>query len=189
MLRPTRNAAATRERLLDCARGRFLRESYESVGLRDIAGDAGVDVALVRRYFGSKEQLFKAVLRGRGSGWIEDAAKFPDLGGYLARLVVEKQESEGAEHLERLLIILRSASSPQAAALVRTSFREDVLQPIAALLSGPNAEMRAGLALSVLMGTTIVRTIMNLEVLHRCDRTDFERQLRELLNVALGDRN
>ena len=51
----TRNAAATRDSILTAARGRFLADSYEAVGLRDIAGDAGVDVALVGRYFGGKE--------------------------------------------------------------------------------------------------------------------------------------
>ena len=59
-----KSAAATREKLLASARQRFLRESYDNVGLRDIAADAGVDVALVGRYFGSKEQLFTEVLRG-----------------------------------------------------------------------------------------------------------------------------
>ena len=47
-----RNAAATREAILRAARARFLSDSYESVGLRDIAGDACVVVALVGRYFG-----------------------------------------------------------------------------------------------------------------------------------------
>src|SRR3546814_13123254 len=62
----TRNAAATRHAILLAATGRFLQDSYESVGLRDIARDAGIDVALVIRYFGSKEDLFAQVLRGEG---------------------------------------------------------------------------------------------------------------------------
>ena len=59
-----RNAAATRHSILVAATRRFLQDSYECVGLRDIAGDVGVDVALVSRYFGSKEELFREVLRG-----------------------------------------------------------------------------------------------------------------------------
>src|SRR3546814_4650837 len=62
----TRNAAATRHAILLAATGRFLQDSYECVGLRDIARDAGIDVALVSRYFGSKEELFAQVLRGEG---------------------------------------------------------------------------------------------------------------------------
>ena len=63
-----RNAAATREAILRAARCHFLTDSYESVGLRDIAGAACVDVALVGRYFGGKEELFRQVLRGDGPG-------------------------------------------------------------------------------------------------------------------------
>ena len=44
-----RNAATTRHSILVAATRRFLQDSYECVGLRDIAGDVGVDVALVSR--------------------------------------------------------------------------------------------------------------------------------------------
>ena len=57
-----RNAEATRAAILEAARERFARDSYDDVGMRDIARDVGVDAALVSRYFGSKEDLFTAVL-------------------------------------------------------------------------------------------------------------------------------
>ena len=53
-----RNAAATREAILDSAIRNFARAGYDGVGVREIAGDAGVTAMLVNRYFGSKEQLF-----------------------------------------------------------------------------------------------------------------------------------
>jgi AcrR family transcriptional regulator len=37
----------------DAARARFLAEGYQSVTLREVAADAGVDVALISYYFGS----------------------------------------------------------------------------------------------------------------------------------------
>ena len=54
-----RNASATRDAMLAAARERFARHSYDDVGLRDVARDAGVDAALISRYFGSKEDLFR----------------------------------------------------------------------------------------------------------------------------------
>ena len=54
----------TRARILAAARIRFSSNNYESVGTRDIAADAGVDAALVNRYFGSKEKLFLEVIEG-----------------------------------------------------------------------------------------------------------------------------
>src|SRR5437868_7385898 len=54
----SRNAAETRAALLAAARIRFARDGYEATNLRDIAADVGVNVALISRYFGSKEGLF-----------------------------------------------------------------------------------------------------------------------------------
>lgn len=181
-----RNAAATRERLLACARQRFLHESYENVGLRDVAGDAGVDVALVGRYFGSKEQLFREVLRKDGGDWEQLAARADDLPSLLAELAAQSDLKCDAVHIERLLIMLRSASSPQASSLVRSAFGEDVLGPLAGLLSGGDCEVRAAMAMSVLMGATITRTIMNLHVLHECDGDAIKSRLRTLLAAALA---
>jgi AcrR family transcriptional regulator len=181
---PARNAAATRERLLACARRRFLQESYENVGLRDVAGDAGVDVALIARYFGSKEELFRSVLRKEEGNWLELAAA-ADLPAYLAELCAA-DDSKDAEHIERLLIMLRSAASPQAASIVRSAFRSDVLAPFAEVLGGPQSEKRAAMALSVLMGTTIVRTIMKLESAYTCEVGEFREKLADVLRIALA---
>ena len=63
-----RNAAATRTAILDAARERFAAESYDDVGMRDIARDVGVDAALISRYFGSKDDLFLAALDSCGDG-------------------------------------------------------------------------------------------------------------------------
>src|SRR3954465_4431432 len=113
-----RNAAATRQAILDSARRHFAREGYDNVGLREIAGDAGVDPALVCRYFGGKEQLLREAVRGDAPPPPQGpspAAPPPRLGGILL-----EDEGDGpacgtsAEQTERLLILLRSASSPKA---------------------------------------------------------------------------
>ena len=52
----------TRAHVLDVARRRFLAEGYQSVSLRSIAAEAGVDVALISYFYGSKRGLFAAVL-------------------------------------------------------------------------------------------------------------------------------
>lgn len=60
-----RNAAATREAILNSARHAFANAGYDRVGVREIARGAGVTAMLVNRYFGSKEQLFAEVLAQR----------------------------------------------------------------------------------------------------------------------------
>jgi AcrR family transcriptional regulator len=181
-----RCADTTRELILAAARRRFLEESYENVGLRDIARDVGVDVALVGRYLGSKESLFHEVLRGMRCDWLDPAVGPDELPTFLARMVLRKDEAEDREDLDRLLIILRSASSPKAAELVRTAFREDVIEPVARLLPGPDAELRVAVAFSVLTGTTVMRTFMGVEPLLACDDHALERKLAALLTDALS---
>ncbi len=184
---PARNAAATRDKLLAAARSRFLQESYDSVGLREVAREAGVDVALIGRYFGSKEELFRAVLRKEEHHWDELRAAAGSLPDYLAD-VFSSEPARDAEHIENLLIMLRSAASPQAAGIVSSAFHKDVLEPYAKVLDDPHAETRAAMALSVLMGTTIVRTIMKLEGAYGCEASAFRARLAELLKVALAPR-
>ena len=181
-----RNAAATREAILAAARGRFLTDSYDSVGLRDIAGDAGVDVALVGRYFGGKEELFKQVLHGGGPGKLDDLSGAASLPEFLAAIAVRPAGKDRGEHVEKLLLILRSASSPTASGIVREAFSEDVLGPLAALLDGPDAELRASLALTVLIGTTILDAIMGVGPLCDSDREPVRRRLVRVLEAALA---
>lgn len=53
-----RNAAATRAALLTAARELFATEGYERTTVRAVAERAGVNQALLFRYFGNKEGLF-----------------------------------------------------------------------------------------------------------------------------------
>jgi AcrR family transcriptional regulator len=185
MMTRVKNAAATREALLRAARRRFVQDSYSDVGLRDVARDAGVDVAMVARYFGSKEDLFREVLRGSEPDWLDPALTAEELPAFLAKMAVRADEAEDRENSDRLLILLRSASSPATEALVRDSFEEDVLKPIADLLARDDAYMRASLALAILCGTTVLRTVMTVQPLQECQQCDLESNLRELLQRAL----
>ena len=180
-----RNAAATRQAMLVAARQRFLDESYDNVGLREIAADVGVDVSLVSRYFGSKEGLFKEVLRS-GKKKLDGDLTAAQLPAYLAAMIADQDGSDDAGHVERLLIILRSASSPKATEIVREAMREDVLEPFARLLGGEDAEMRASLCMALMMGTTIQRTIMDVGPLCECDPETFRLKLVRMFEAALG---
>jgi len=184
VLQRPKSAAATKLAMLDAARSRFLQESYENVGLRDIARDVGVDVALVSRYFGSKEELFRQVLGiDRKEEILPADLSEAEIPAYLARLFVQQGE-EGNRHVERLLIMLRSASSPTAATIVREALRTDVLRPFANRLQGSDVELRASSLMAVWMGMTILRTVMALEPL--CG-SDIEDRLRHLFEAALGE--
>lgn len=55
-------SSTTRDEILAAARQLFAEQGYENAGLRAIAGQAGVDVALIAHYFGSKQGLLREVL-------------------------------------------------------------------------------------------------------------------------------
>ena len=56
---------ATRKKILDSAEALFAGNSVKGVSLRQITAKAGVDLALVRYHFGSKQDLFDAVVLRR----------------------------------------------------------------------------------------------------------------------------
>ena len=56
---------ATKERILDSAESLFMEHGFEATGLRQITAAADVNLAAVNYHFGSKEELFEAVLTRR----------------------------------------------------------------------------------------------------------------------------
>lgn len=56
-----------KDRILDAAELIFADEGFAGAKMRDIANEAGVNQALIRYYFGSKEELFDDVFRRRGA--------------------------------------------------------------------------------------------------------------------------
>lgn len=181
-------AARTRESIMTAAQQRFAAESYEGVSLRDIARDAGVDVALVSRYFGNKEGLFKEVLRdGEDSKFSVDVSA-DALPGFLVAMLSHQHGEERREHMDRLLIMLRSASSPAAAKLIRESFQGDVLEPLADVIGGPDSHMKASLAMAVVIGASFLKTVLASEPACAQDRGAFGEKLLQLLEGLLSSR-
>jgi AcrR family transcriptional regulator len=151
-----RNAAATRAAILEAASRRFMSESYEQVGMRDVAGDVGVDAALISRYFGSKEDLFLSVLDGCGKESNLMDGPRAEFGRRMADELVYGQPNEGK--MGWLLIMLRSASSPKAASILKQS-SDNFHAPFTEWVGGENARVRARLLTGVMMGLGVSRDI------------------------------
>ena len=60
-----RGPPATKDRILDAAEGLFMEHGFEATSLRSITAAASVNLAAVNYHFGSKEELFQAVLTRR----------------------------------------------------------------------------------------------------------------------------
>jgi AcrR family transcriptional regulator len=69
------------ERIVEAARGRFLREGVDGASLRRIAEDAGTNIGMVYYYFKTKDDLFLAVVDDAYQLLVRDlmAALAPDV--------------------------------------------------------------------------------------------------------------
>src|SRR5256885_16184135 len=61
----TPKSSATQGRILDAAEALFMEHGFEATSLRQITAAANVNLAAVHYHFGSKEDLFEAVLTRR----------------------------------------------------------------------------------------------------------------------------
>jgi AcrR family transcriptional regulator len=82
-----RDSTATRARLLEAATEEFAAHGIAGARVDRIAAAASANKQLIYAYFGSKDQLFDAVLTRRFRALTEDVPFAPDdLAGYVGRL-------------------------------------------------------------------------------------------------------
>ena len=160
----------TRGAVLTAARRRFAAHGYDRTTLRDIAGDAGVDVALVSYFFGSKEGVFAAAmeLTVNPAQLVEALLEqgVDDLGERLTRgfLALWDNPETG------LVGMLRSAAThEEAAAMLRGFIEREILGRLARAIDAPDAELRAALAGSQLIGMALARYVVGVGAIARAD--------------------
>ncbi|WP_313885929.1 TetR/AcrR family transcriptional regulator [Fodinicola feengrottensis] len=129
-----RRSERTKAAILAAARTEFASSGYQRSTIRAIAADAGIDPALVMRYYGSKEKLFHAVLDVDLT--LPDLGNVPreQLGERIIRHFIGKWEDE--RFREAYIFLFRAAMGNElAAARMLTVFREQVIPHTAALLA------------------------------------------------------
>jgi AcrR family transcriptional regulator len=122
----------------------------------------------VLHYFGSKEELFVAALElpiQPGEVFARGIAAGSDqLGGTVVRTFLEAWEPP--ETRVRLMAMLRSAMTNEAAMqMIRDLLVRQVFGPITELLGVPDAQLRATLVGSQLIGLGMMRFVSRLEPL------------------------
>lgn len=187
-----RDAGNTRQLLLSAARRRFARDGYTATTVRDIATDAGVNVALINRYFASKEGLFEACLARAAEdlGGSEDGPVTIDK--LVRRMIRQVTDSSNGEQSLQLLLLLRSSGDERADLIRRNTFQSFAgrLAAAAGWLQGdPNGEdllLRAQIVLSTGLGIVLLRSSSGLEPLTSATEKDLEGPLVEVLSTLLS---
>jgi AcrR family transcriptional regulator len=177
-----RNSAESRELLLGAAGELFGEKGYEKTTLREIAANAGVDAALIARYFGSKAKLYLATLQQEGR-------------------VLDPIDVRDPDRLRRLLERVREmGSGPSLWAAVRPHEDED-LQTAAVemldrrfLVNGQQVAEDAGLELgrlraeivtAALAGVVMSRTSGTFRTLNEASAEDVARLTAQMLAELL----
>ena len=167
-----RGAADTRGRILEAARALFGERGYEGATVRAVAARAGVDAALVHHYYGTKQQLFLAAMEIP----VDFATVVPSLvagppeevGHRFARFVLGLWDRPELRPL--LLGLVRSAATdPVAAGMLRRLLTEGPMLALVTALERPDAELRASLAGSQLIGVLMARYVVGVEPLASLD--------------------
>lgn len=160
--------SSARADILEAARAAFAEHGYDRATIRDIAGRAGVDPALVMHYFGSKEALFSAALelpiRPSEVFALGMAAGRDRLGETIVRTFLEAWDAPDTQ--VRLMAMLRSALTNEAAmGMIRDLLVREVFTPVTEALGVPDAQFRATLVGSQLVGLSVLRYIGRIEPL------------------------
>lgn len=182
-----RNAAATREAILQSALIAFSRAGYDGVGLREIAGEAGVTAILVNRYFGSKEEMFAEAVKvafADVSLFTGDAAT---LGDRVAQTLVAKTAG-AAPAADPFALMLHSASNVRAAAILRDAIAKQFEQPLAATLGGRDKNERAALFLALIAGVELMRNVIATGPLTETDQPALAKRLAAMFKPLIEDK-
>ncbi|KKW65955.1 TetR/AcrR family transcriptional regulator [Mycolicibacterium elephantis] len=167
-----RTGQQNKQRILEVAREHF-RRGYDQATVRGIAGDAGVDVAMVYYFFGNKEGLFNAAVIDIPEHPLHQLATLLDdgpeqVGARLVRRFVERWD-EG-DTFEPLLTVWRSAADqPRARKLLYDTLAGPVAQRVATEFGVEDAVLRVELVTVHLMGLAFARYQLRIEPIASVD--------------------
>jgi AcrR family transcriptional regulator len=154
----TRDSEATQARIFEAAKMLFSQNTYEGVGLREIAANAGVDPALVMRYFGSKEGLFRAVASQAFGAHDFLRHGVESLPGEAARVLTSTLDHDQWRlGYDPLRLLLCSIGSTTAGPIVSEYLCDDFIAPITEALRGNHRSERAMMLASSVVGFALIR--------------------------------
>jgi AcrR family transcriptional regulator len=177
---PTSRAAkraASAQRILEAAQAEFGERGLEGTTVRAIAQRAGVDPSLVIQHYGSKSDLFAIAAR------LPAMSTGDDVAGHLFD-VLDVRLSEPPPETRALVRSMLTA--PEATSAMRDFLNERVAN-LARASDRDDAELRAALTVSSILGLTVARHFLKLDALSpEIPAEQVETVLRPWLTAALG---
>jgi AcrR family transcriptional regulator len=168
------DAQASRAALLDAAGALFDERGFDAATVRDIGERAGVDAALIARYFGGKEGLYLATLQqdGRPAMPTDPAA--------VLECMLSRSEERGLGPVPLAMVspTLSDAVREQVSAILAAR----VVEPVAGELGGgPDARLGAEVLLATAAGVALTRASATLPALSAASLEDVLEVLEPLV--------
>jgi AcrR family transcriptional regulator len=181
----SRDAAASKESLLQAAQELFGQRGFERTTIRDIGERAGVDAALIARYFGSKADLYFAAVaaedaREQYSGGFEGLEE-------MAEAVVTRADDHGPGPIMQALIRLDASDDIRRAALQRVKRR--LIDPLVVDMTErgiDHPELRAEIAAAAMMGISLSRSLAWFEEVRSVPKDELVALMAEALQALTG---
>lgn len=161
-----RDSAATKAALLAAARTLFVDRGFDRTTVRDIAALAGANQALLFRYFGSKEALFREAMTGNSEQLIATTPPEELVSRVLARML--SADAPKATD-STIYALLRSSAHEQSAEMFRDELGARYRSALATLTDAADAELRADLTLAWLLGIGLLRLVLDHQPLTEAD--------------------
>lgn len=180
MTEPALQPPSTRDKLLHSARLAFWGKGYSNVSLRAVAKEAGVDVALISRYFGGKRGLFDETIACAFDlpfDTVNDSQSLVDM----FVQIFTKTHHDG-ETPSPVRMLLTNAHDEDVGADLQDRVRKELFDPIARITGD---EARASLFLAAVLGISVAEKTLHLPGIGASGTTLYEAQIRHMFEAAL----
>ncbi len=176
-----RDAAGSKQALLLAAQSLFGQRGFESTTIREIGDLAGVDAALIARYFGSKADLYIAAVVAEGQG-DEPDEEFESLAD-MAEAILARTDEHGLGPVTQALI--RSDTPEEIRQAAKTHLMRRLVEPLVADMTRRGVtepDIRAEIVASALLGIVLSRALGWFAQLHAVTREELVELITGLLD-------
>lgn len=184
-----RDAAQTRQDLLEAARELFGAKGYDRTSLREIGERAGVDAALIARYFGNKMALYSATVEADSVGTpriasVDDVER-------LMRRMLKKTDTHGLGPIVRTAIAPSADIDPELREVARAHVQRRIVQPltstlIAAGVAPGQAALRAEEVVGLVFGAVALRAGRSLPMMAEASHEEIVAGLMPAVRALCG---
>ncbi|MFE6164117.1 TetR family transcriptional regulator [Streptomyces sp. NPDC056486] len=148
-----RDAEATKAVIIRAARHLLARHAHADITLKAVAERAGVSAPLILKYFGNKDALFARIMSFEADAEALLDAPLDELGHHMVHHLLTGQAEHGADPILRIVF---APLHREQGDILRANFRTQVVDRLSERLDGPDAGVRAELAVSTLLGLGVM---------------------------------